>query len=47
MGFFLVADFVCNYFVDSFFAGMVVDIFASNAYVAIENHLSLVDWMGF
>jgi hypothetical protein len=37
-----VADFIFDYFVDSFFAGVVVAIFADNVAVSVKDALSMV-----
>ena len=47
LGSFLVANFVFNYFVDSFFESLVVGVLAGDAYVAVKDALSMVGWLGF
>jgi hypothetical protein len=46
LGSFLVGGFIFDYFMGSFFACLVVGIFTFDASNAIENTLSLVDWLG-
>ena len=47
LGSILVGNFAFDYFMDSFFKSMVVGVSADNAYVAVKDDLSLVDWLGF
>ena len=46
LGSFLVGDFIFDYFMGSFPTRLVVGVFTLDASGAIENTLSLVDWLG-
>jgi len=47
LGFFLVGDFIFDYFMGSIPKSMVVGFFANNASILNKNTLSMVDWLGF